>query len=168
MHVNSWQSILQRLCKGNRGDKKMKHYQVGYTTGVFDLFHIGHLNILRKAKTQCDTLIVGVSSDELVRNYKNKQVVIPFEERRDIVAGIRYVDQVVKQDNMDKLKAQEKLHFDVVFVGDDWKNTPQWDQYEKEFNKRGVDVVYLPYTKETSSTQLRETLNIITGEGKIG
>ncbi|WP_053984384.1 adenylyltransferase/cytidyltransferase family protein [Niameybacter massiliensis] len=146
----------------------MKHYQVGYTTGVFDLFHIGHLNILRKAKTQCDTLIVGVSSDELVRNYKNKQVVIPFEERRDIVAGIRYVDQVVKQDNMDKLKAQEKLHFDVVFVGDDWKNTPQWDQYEKEFNKRGVDVVYLPYTKETSSTQLRETLNIITGEGKIG
>lgn len=146
----------------------MKHYNVGYTTGVFDLFHIGHLNILRKAKAHCDTLIVGVSSDELVKHYKNKQVVIPFEERRDIVAGIRYVDQVVMQSTMDKLKAQEELKFDVVFVGDDWKNTPQWKQYEKEFNKRGVDVVYLPYTKETSSTQLRETLNIITGEGKIG
>lgn len=146
----------------------MKPYKVGYTTGVFDLFHIGHLNILRRAKSYCDTLIVGVSSDELVKNYKNKQVVIPYEERRDIVEAIQYVDQVVMQSNMDKLKAQAELGFDVVFVGDDWKGSTQWNRYEKEFNSRGVEVVYLPYTKETSSTQLRKTLDVITGKGKIG
>ena len=146
----------------------MKKYKVGYTTGVFDMFHIGHLNILKGAKAQCEHLIVGVSSDELVKHYKNKQVVIPFDERMEIVSAIEYVDEVVPQHTMDKLKAQEALGFDVVFVGDDWKGTSQWIAYEQAFNKRGIDVVYLPYTKDTSSTKLRETLDILSGKVKIG
>ena len=96
----------------------MAKYKTGYTTGVFDLFHIGHLNLLRRAKKQCDYLIVGVSSDDLV-GYKNKRAVIPFEERIQIIQAIRYVDQAVPQINMNKMEAWEKFHFDVMFVGDD-------------------------------------------------
>ena len=135
----------------------MKKYKTGYTTGVFDLFHIGHLNLLRRAKEQCDYLIVGVSSDDLV-GYKNKRAVIPFEERIQIIQAIRYVDQAVPQINMNKMEAWEKLHFGVMFVGDDWKNTEKWNRYEEEFQKVGVDIVYFPYTKTTSSTLLSETL----------
>lgn len=135
----------------------MKKYKTGYTTGVFDLFHIGHLNLLRRAKEQCDYLIVGVSSDDLV-GYKNKRAVIPFEERIQIIRAIRYVDQAVPQMNMNKMEAWEKFHFDVIFVGDDWKNTEKWNWYEEEFRKVGVDIVYFPYTKSTSSTLLNETL----------
>ena len=132
-------------------------YKIGYTTGVFDLFHIGHLNILKKAKEMCEYLIVGVSSDELVR-YKHKKPVIPFEERIEIIRSIKYVDEAIIQDNMDKKSAWEKYHFDVMFVGDDWKNTPKWNSYEKEFNEMGVRIVYFPYTKGTSSTLLNEVL----------
>lgn len=135
----------------------MKKYKTGYTTGVFDLFHIGHLNLLRRAKEQCDYLIVGVSSDDLV-GYKNKRAVIPFEERIQIIRAIRYVDQAVPQMNMNKMEAWEKFHFDVIFVGDDWKNTEKWNRYEEEFRKVRVDIVYFPYTKSTSSTLLNETL----------
>ncbi len=135
----------------------MAKYKTGYTTGVFDLFHIGHLNLLRRAKEQCDYLIVGVSSDDLV-GYKNKRAVIPFEERIQIIQAIRYVDQAVPQINMNKMEAWEKFHFDVMFVGDDWKNTEKWNRYEEEFQKVGVDIVYFPYTKTTSSTLLSETL----------
>ncbi len=135
----------------------MAKYKTGYTTGVFDLFHIGHLNLLRRAKKQCDYLIVGVSSDDLV-GYKNKRAVIPFEERIQIIQAIRYVDQAVPQINMNKMEAWEKFHFDVMFVGDDWKNTEKWNRYEEEFQKVGVDIVYFPYTKTTSSTLLSETL----------
>lgn len=135
----------------------MKKYKTGYTTGVFDLFHIGHLNLLRRAKEQCDYLIVGVSSDDLV-GYKNKRAVIPFEERIQIIRAIRYVDQAVPQMNMNKMEAWEKFHFDVIFVGDNWKNTEKWNRYEEEFRKVGVDIVYFPYTKSTSSTLLNETL----------
>ena len=135
----------------------MKNKVVGYTTGVFDLFHIGHLNLLRRAKERCEYLIVGVSSDELVA-YKNKRAVIPFEERIQIVQSIRYVDQAVPQYNMNKMEAWEKYHFDVMFVGDDWKNTEKWNNYEKEFNAIGVDIIYFPYTRNTSSTLLNETL----------
>ena len=131
--------------------------RIGYTTGVFDLFHIGHLNLLRKAKEQCDYLIVGVSTDELV-SYKHKQAVIPFEERKQIVGAIKYVDEVVAQENMDKMAAWEKLHFDVMFVGDDWKGTPKWEAYERQFREIGVEIVYFPYTKGTSSTLINETL----------
>lgn len=130
---------------------------IGYTTGVYDLFHIGHLNLLRKAKEQCDHLIVGVSTDDLVM-YKNKRAVIPFEERIEIVRAIKYVDEAVAQENMNKMEAWEKLHFNVMFVGDDWKGTPKWDAYEKQFAEVGVKIVYFPYTKGTSSTLINETL----------
>ena len=131
---------------------------VGYTTGVFDLFHIGHLNILKRAKEQCDFLIVGVTVDELV-SYKGKEAFIPFEERFAIVEAIKYVDRVVPQTSMDKMAAWEKYKFDRVFVGDDWKGTPTWDHWESEFAKVGVEVVYFPYTKGTSSTKLREAIS---------
>ena len=131
--------------------------RIGYTTGVFDLFHVGHLNLLRKAREQCDYLIVGVSTDELV-SYKNKRAVIPFEERCQIVAAIKYVDKVVAQENMDKMAAWERLHFDVMFVGDDWKGTEKWNNYEKQFAEVGVEIVYFPYTKGTSSTLINQTL----------
>ena len=98
---------------------------IGYTTGVYDMFHIGHLNVIRRAKEQCDYLIVGVSTDELVKKEKNKTPVIPYEERAAIVAALKYVDKVVPQENKDKLGAWKKLHFDKMFVGSDWKGTPQ-------------------------------------------
>ncbi len=135
----------------------MAKYKIGYTTGVFDLFHIGHLNLLRRAKEQCDYLIVGVSSDDLVE-YKHKRAVIPFDERLQIVQAIRYVDKAVPQQDMNKMGAWQKYHFNVMFVGDDWKNTEKWNKYEEEFKKVGVDIVYFPYTKSTSSTLLNETL----------
>lgn len=131
--------------------------KIGYTTGVFDLFHIGHLNLLRKAKSQCDYLIVGVSTDELV-SYKGKRSVIPFEERKEIVSAIKYVDEVVTQLEMDKLGAWKKYHFNVMFVGDDWKGTEKWNKIEKELKEVGAEVIYFPYTKGTSSTLINETL----------
>lgn len=136
----------------------MKKYKVGYTTGVFDMFHIGHLNILRRAKEQCEYLIVGVSTDELVESYKDKKPIIPFEERAEIVQSIEFVDLVVAQENRDKIEAQKKLQFDVMFVGDDWKGKPLFMEVENVFKQIGVDVVYFPYTKNTSSTLLREKL----------
>lgn len=127
---------------------------IGYTTGVFDMFHIGHLNILEKAKSMCDYLIVGVSTDELVRKEKNKIPVIPYEERAKIVDSVRYVDQVVPQENKNKKEAWEKLHFDKMFVGSDWQGTPQWKKFEEEFEPLGVEIVYIPHTDGISSTQL--------------
>ncbi|WP_049042204.1 adenylyltransferase/cytidyltransferase family protein [Clostridium sporogenes] len=132
-------------------------YKVGYTTGVYDLFHIGHLNILKRAKEMCEYLIVGVSSDELVR-YKHKKPVISFEERIEIVNAIKYVDKAVIQENMDKMAAWKRYHFDVMFVGDDWKGTNKWNDLEKDFKDIGVDIVYFPYTKGTSSTLLNQVL----------
>ena len=139
----------------------MKKYRVGYTTGVFDMFHIGHLNILRRAKEKCDYLIVGVSTDELVMEYKNKTPIIPFEERAEIVRSIDCVDRVIAQETRDKYAAWRELKFDVMFVGDDWKGKPLFMKVEEEFKKVGVDVVYFPYTKDTSSTILREKLNVL-------
>lgn len=136
---------------------------IGYTTGVYDLFHIGHLNLLRKAKAQCNYLIVGVSTDELV-SYKHKHAVIPFEERKEIVRAIQYVDEVVTQENMNKKEAWKKYHFDIMFVGDDWKETDKWNKIESELNAVGAKVVYFPYTKGTSSTLINETLHKLRGE----
>lgn len=130
---------------------------VGYTSGVYDLFHIGHLNLLKNAKGLCDKLIVGVSVDELVA-YKHKKAVIPFAERLEIVRSIKYVDAAIPQDDLDKFKMWEKLHFDVLFVGDDWFKSERWQEMEKKFDAVGVRVVYFPYTKGTSSTILNETL----------
>ncbi len=131
---------------------------IGYTTGVFDLFHIGHLNILRRAKEQCDYLIVGVTVDELV-SYKGKKAFIPFKERAAIVGAIKYVDKVVPQTSMDKMAAWENYHFNKMFVGDDWKGTETWNRIEADFSKIGVEIVYFPYTKQTSSSELRIALS---------
>lgn len=136
----------------------MKKYKIGYTTGVFDMFHIGHLNILRRAKQQCDYLIVGVSTDELALAYKKKIPVIPFEERKEIVEAIKYVDQVVPQTSMDKLSAWEKLHFDAIFHGDDWKGTPMYQEIESKLRSVGCDLIFLPHTEGTSSTLLQQSL----------
>jgi glycerol-3-phosphate cytidylyltransferase len=136
----------------------MKKYKIGYTTGVFDLFHVGHLNILKKSKEHCNYLIVGVSTDELVQNYKRKIPVIPLEDRIKIVESIKYVDEVIVQKTMDKLDAWEQLKFEVMFHGDDWKSSPMWREYEENFKRVGVDLVYFPYTKETSTTILKQKL----------
>ena len=137
----------------------MKKYKVGYTTGVFDLFHIGHLNILRNAKEMCEYLIVGVSTDELVEKEKHKTPIIPLDERVKIVEAIKYVDQVVLQPNKNKMQAWEKYNFDAMFVGSDWQGTDTWIKFEEEFGKVGVDIVYLPHTDGTSSTLLTEILH---------
>ncbi|WP_289301611.1 adenylyltransferase/cytidyltransferase family protein [Sporofaciens musculi] len=136
----------------------MDKYKVGYTTGVFDLFHIGHLNILKNAKARCDFLIVGVSTDELVLSYKFKTPVIPFHERLEIVKAVRYVDKVVPQVTMDKLDAWKKYHFDVVFHGSDWKGSELYEDIEKKLKEVKVEMVYLPHTTGTSSTMLNEKL----------
>lgn len=135
----------------------MKKYKRGYTTGVFDMYHIGHLNILKRAKEQCEYLIVGVTTDELV-SYKNTKAVIPHHERMAIIESVRYVDEVVPQETMNKMEAWKKYKFDVMFVGSDWQGTEKWLKIEEEFKKVGVDIVYFPYTKGISSTQLREKI----------
>lgn len=137
---------------------------VGYTTGVYDMFHIGHLNVIRRAKQQCDYLIVGVSTDELVKKEKNKTPVIPYEERKAIVEALKYVDRVVPQPDKNKMAAWEKYHFDKMFVGSDWKGTPQWDEFEKQFNPIGVEIVYLPHTDGVSSTELTVVIKDILDE----
>ncbi|MBC1779157.1 adenylyltransferase/cytidyltransferase family protein [Listeria booriae] len=133
---------------------------IGYTTGVFDMFHIGHLNLLKNAKKQCDYLIVGVTIDSLVA-YKNKKTIIPFEERKAIVEHINFVDCVVPQETMHKMEAFHKYHFDIMFVGSDWQGSETWNRLEEEFVDVGVTIKYLPYTAGTSSTILRETLQKI-------
>ncbi len=145
----------------------MSKMVIGYTSGVYDLFHIGHLNLLKNAKGLCDKLVVGVSVDELVA-YKHKRAVIPFAERLEIVRSIKYVDAAIPQDDLDKFKMWEKLHFDVLFVGDDWFKSERWQEMEKKFDAVGVRVVYFPYTKGTSSTILTETLKKLRESGCCG
>lgn len=132
--------------------------RIGYTTGVFDMFHIGHLNILRQAKAKCDYLIVGVSTDEVVQQYKHKTPIISFMERMAIVGAIRYVDEVVPQTSMDKMEAWKKLHFDVMFHGSDWKGSDMYNKIVDEFKAVGVDVEFLPHTEGVSSTMLADIL----------
>lgn len=145
---------IDRVCH-KRGEDAVKKYRVGYTQGVFDMFHVGHLNLLKHAKEQCDYLIVGVNSDELVREYKKKETVVYEEERAEIVASIKYVDQCVIADTLDKTEQWEKYRFDAVFIGDDWKGNARWLQTEKELERVGAEVVYLGYTPGVSSTYLR-------------
>lgn len=136
----------------------IKQEIIGYTAGVFDLFHIGHLNLLKNARGMCDRLIVGVTVDDLVL-YKNKRAVIPFNERIEIVRSIKYVDAAVPQEDMDKVAMCKKLNADILFVGDDWYKTPKWETLQKELEELNIKVVYFPYTKGTSSTLINETLN---------
>jgi len=131
---------------------------IGYTTGVFDLFHIGHLNLLKNAKALCDKLVVGVTTDELMLKYKNKKAIIPFEDRLEIIRNIKCVDAVVPQRDMDKFRMWKKLKFDIMFVGDDWYETLKWKEIESQFKIVGVKIVYFPYTKGVSSTLINEIL----------
>jgi len=131
---------------------------IGYTTGVYDLFHIGHLNLLKNARSLCDRLIVGITTDDLLMKYKQKHAVTPFEERAEIVRNIRYVDAVIAQEDMDKFAMWEKLKFDIMFVGDDWHQTEKWQQFEEQFKDVSVRIVYFPYTKGTSSTLINDIL----------
>lgn len=130
---------------------------IGYTSGVFDLFHVGHVNLLRNAKAMCDKLVVGVTVDELV-SYKGKQSVIPYHERIEVVRSCKYVDVAIPQKNMDKAAAAKKNHASYLFVGDDWYETPKWQEHEKDLEAVGCKVIYFPYTEGTSSTLINETL----------
>ena len=132
--------------------------KIGYTTGVFDLFHIGHLNILKRARLECDYLIVGITTDELAMSVKGEKPFISFKERVEIVESIKFVDEVVPQTTYNKMKAWNNLKFDRMFVGDDWKDTKEWIQIEKNFSKYNVEIIYFSYTIHTSSTILRDIL----------
>lgn len=134
----------------------MKKYKIGYTQGVYDMFHIGHLNLINKAKQQCEYLIVGVNSDELVRAYKHKDTVIEEKERAEIVRNIKAVDECIIVEVLDKVELYKKLNFDVVFIGDDWYGNPRWMQTKAELTRFGVDVVFLPHTDGISSTMLKQ------------
>lgn len=136
---------------------------IGYTTGVFDMFHIGHLNLLRRARAHCDRLVVGVTTDELALARKGRRPVIPLSERMEIVGALSCVDEVVEQRDMDKLAAWEQIRFRRMFVGDDWKGHPTWIALEKAFAEKGTEIVYFPYTAHVSSTRLRDTFDPETG-----
>ena len=137
----------------------MKKYKIGYTTGVFDMFHVGHLNILEKAKQQCDYLIVGVSTDELVAEYKHKQPIIPFEQRIRIVEAIKYVDKVVPQTSMDKFQAWEDLRFNVLFHGNDWQGTEMYNEQQRKLSAAGVETIFFEYTQGVSSSILKARMD---------
>jgi len=139
--------------------RKFKGFKmiIGYTSGVYDLFHVGHVNILRNAKAMCDKLVVGVTVDELVM-YKGKKSVIPFDERIEVVRACRYVDVAIPQNNMDKAAAAKKNHANFLFVGDDWYETEKWEQHESDLEQVGCKVIYFPYTQGTSSTLINMTL----------
>ncbi|MBS6642250.1 MAG: adenylyltransferase/cytidyltransferase family protein [Clostridiaceae bacterium] len=136
----------------------MQKRKIGFTAGAFDMFHVGHLNLLENAKKLCDYLIVGVNSDELITVYKNKKAVVPLEERMRIVNAIRYVDEVISVNTLDKVEILKDKNFDVVFIGSDWKGTERWNRTEEALAKYNVEVIYLPYTTGTTSSLLREKL----------
>ncbi|MBR4388617.1 MAG: adenylyltransferase/cytidyltransferase family protein [Prevotella sp.] len=134
----------------------MKKYKIGYTQGVYDMFHIGHLNIINRAKEQCDYLIVGVNSDELVKDYKHKETVIKEKERATIIENLKAVDQCIIVNTLDKELILEKVHFNAIFIGDDWYGNPRWMETKEKLAQHNVDVVFLPHTEGVSSTILRE------------
>src|SRR5690554_6472994 len=154
------EEILLHTLKETTKKYISENYKIGYTTGVFDLFHVGHLNILKKAKEQCDYLIVGVTTDDEVIRIKNKKPIICYDERKAIVESIKYVDMVVPESDTNKIKAWEELRFDIIFKGSDWQGTEKWNNYEKEFSKIGVKIIYIPYTQKISSTKIRKKLGI--------
>lgn len=140
--------------------------RIGYAAGAFDLFHVGHLNILKHARSRCDHLIAGVVSDEMLRATKGIAPVIPLAERLEIVRNIRYVDEARPEVVPDKLDTWKEVGFDVFFKGDDWRGTEKGLRLEREFAAVGVEVVYFPYTMTTSSTKLREALDAITASAR--
>lgn len=141
-----------------------KRYKIGYTQGVFDMFHIGHLNIINKAKEQCEYLIVGVNSDELVKTYKHKETVINEKDRKEIISNLKAVDECFIVETLDKLVIHQQIHFDAIFIGNDWIGNPRWMNTKNELAKIGVDVIFLPHTEGVSSTILKtKFLNQIEG-----
>lgn len=132
---------------------------MGYTAGAFDLFHVGHLNLLLRAKEHCDKLIVGVTTDDLIERTKRKKPFVCLEDRMRIIEALSCVDQVVVQKNLDKVRAWEQLHYDILFSGDDWKGNPRWVGYEQELAKRGVSVLYFPYTQSISSSKIQKLMS---------
>lgn len=133
----------------------MKKYKIGYTQGTYDMFHIGHLNLLRNAKTQCEKLVVGINTNALVMKYKNKYPVIDEQDRAEIVKELKSVDEVILCNTLSKISIWEIVHFDAIFIGDDWKGNARWIKTEKELTPLDVDVVYLPHTDGICSTFLR-------------
>lgn len=144
----------------------MKKYRIGYTQGTFDMFHIGHLNLLRHACEMCETLIVGVNSDSLVKEYKHKTPVINENERSEIVRNIKGVNQCYVVSTLDKMTAYSKFHFDAIFIGDDWKGNPRWEQTKLEMDKIGVDLVFLPHTDGISSSALTDVIKHLLNDGR--
>ena len=136
----------------------MKKYKIGYTQGVFDMFHVGHLNLLNEAKKHCDVLIVGVNSDDLVKQYKEKIPIIEENDRKAIVENIKSVDKALIVNTLDKTEVLKSIKFDVIFIGDDWKGNSRWEETEKQMKCKGIDLFYLPYTKRISSTLLRKKI----------
>lgn len=140
----------------------MKKYRIGFTAGVFDLFHVGHLNMLERCKAQCKYLIVAVCDDDYVRNIKHKEPVIPLEDRMRIISALKCVDEVVPlniEATENKLIPLKQYRFDVLFAGDDWKGTPRYIRTEKEFAELGSAIEYLPYTKGVSTTELKTKMS---------
>lgn len=136
----------------------MKKYKIGYTQGAFDLFHVGHLNIINNAKKNCDYLIVGVNSDKLILDYKNKVTNIKESDRAKIISAIKGVDKVVIVNTLDKLEILKHIKFDVVFIGNDWKNNERWEKNKIDLNKLGIDVIFLPHTNGVSTTEIVENI----------
>ncbi len=148
----------QMLRQSFQNPCKFMRKLIGYTAGTFDMFHIGHLNLLKNAKSRCDYLIVGVNSDKLVEEYKGKKVVVPLVERMEIIRALRFVDEVISVDSLDKRIIWDQKHYDLLFIGDDWKGNPRWETTKNEMKQFGVETIFLPYTKGTNSTLLREKL----------
>lgn len=140
---------------------------IGFTAGTFDMFHIGHLNLIKNAKARCDYLIVGVNSDQLVQEYKKKEVIVPLEERMEIIRSLRFVDEVMRIDSLDKKISWNKRHYHILFIGDDWKGNPRWEATAEEMKQYGVETVFLPHTEGTNSTLLRDKLNDYPSSGNL-
>lgn len=138
--------------------KTVKKYKIGYTDGVFDLFHVGHLNMIQTANEYCEYLIVGVHGDDVVEEYKHRRPIINEEDRRRILGSIKGVDRAEITRFRDKIKLWELYHFDVIFIGDDWKGTDRWNEFERVLGNIGVDVLYVPYTKGISTTEIRKQI----------
>lgn len=133
----------------------MKKYKIGYTQGVYDMFHIGHLNLINRAKEQCEYLIVGINSDNLVESYKHKKTVIKENNRAEIVRNLKAVDECIIVNTLKKTEILQQIHFDAIFIGSDWYGNPRWMKTKEELAQHGVDVVFLPHTEGVSSTMLR-------------
>jgi glycerol-3-phosphate cytidylyltransferase len=144
----------------------MSKNKIGYTTGVYDMFHIGHLHLLKKAKNHCEYLIVGISTDELVQSYKNKTPIIPFKDRLEIIESLKFVDKVVAVTHRDKKQSFLEIGYNVLFVGDDWKGSDIFNDLEGFLEARGASIEYFPYTKGVSSTQFREVLTNISNNNE--